>query len=121
MKTTTNYDNVVEAAQKCFDEYLKSGFVPSGKYVFFDLLRHYKILHASGDQIRTAYNDAQSFLLFEEKKKPHGQQKLYLYEGGKRLCVVFKAKAMLLEHFFSILKLNNQNLKQFINSKTVTK
>lgn len=111
MKMNTNLASI---CCHCYDRFLDDHEIPAGMYFIYDALDKFKVIKCTPEQRKEMYNEAQRFLILKEEQKPNGEGNPDFYKGSKKLAVIFKAKAMLLENFFAKLDAEGKHLKDII-------
>lgn len=115
-----NTKNLTENEKQCitqlYENFIVKKHIPSGNYVFFNMLQDSKIINPTNKELTKFYANAQKSLLKEEKTKPLRQQNLYLFEGKRKLTVVFRAKCDYLESFFKKIQESQKTITQILNT-----
>lgn len=106
--------NLKECSCNCFDRFIDTGEVPSGDSTYYDILKRFGFINLSNKEVREYYLKAQRFLIQKEIEGQNRNYKIQFYRGNRVLMVVFKAKAMVLEDYFTKIDAEGKHLKDIL-------
>jgi len=107
-------DNDKQILCNCFDEFIREEYIPSGKYIFYDILNNGNYINLSSKEKKDYYEKARTILTAEQMNKPQKQRKLYLLSGKRSLSIIFKANVLILEDYFAKIDADGKHLKDIL-------
>ena len=106
--------NKCNALHELFNQFLDDGFINSGSYIFYDILKEHGNINPSKFEILEASRKAKIHLLKKDSELPIRKQKPYLYKSYQNFIVKIKAKTLILEDLFAKIDAEGKHLKDFL-------
>lgn len=98
--------NEKDCIETLYKKFLKSQYIPTGSYIFFDILRASKVINPSGSELRKSYSISEKILSESNENKNKSVSKFH---------ITSRAKCNYLQEFFLKIKQSNKDITEILN------